>query len=111
MLLEGEGGSWSLFQKSDLSENWAFWIPAFAGITDLGAIFHILAREVGGNRLGILGTNHKSDLSENWAFWIPALAGITDLGAIFHFSPEKSGTNPYETGSEGRPYGGGDGEE
>ena len=49
----------SLFQKSDLSENWAFWIPAFAGMTDLGAIFHILAREVVGNRLGILGINHR----------------------------------------------------
>ncbi len=93
MLLEGEGGSWSLFQKSDLSENWAFWIPAFAGITDLGATFHILAREVVGNRLGILGINHRSDLSENWAFWIPAFAGITDLGATFHILAREVGGN------------------
>ena len=56
MLLEGEGGSWSPFHKSDLSENWAFWgFLALAGMTDLGAIFHILAREVVGNRLSILG--------------------------------------------------------
>ena len=56
--LSRRGDPWSLFQKSDLSENWAFWIPAFAGMTDLGAIFHILAWEVVGNRLGILGINH-----------------------------------------------------
>ena len=36
----------SLFQKSDTSENWAFWIPAFAGMTDLEVIFHALARKV-----------------------------------------------------------------
>ena len=48
----------SLFHKSDLSENWAFWIPAFAGMTDLEVIFHTLARKVVENRFGMLGINH-----------------------------------------------------
>ena len=41
-----------------LSEYWAFWIPAFAGMTDLGAIFQALAREVAENRLSMTG-DHK----------------------------------------------------
>ena len=48
----------SLFQESDLSENWAFWIPAFAGMTDLEVIFHTLAQKVVENRFGMLGINH-----------------------------------------------------
>ena len=57
-LQRGKGGSRSLFQKSDLSENWAFWIPAFAGMTDLEVIFHAFAREVVAIRFGMLGINH-----------------------------------------------------
>ena len=43
-LVAWEGGSRSMFHKSDLSENWAFWIPAFVERMNLGAIFHALPR-------------------------------------------------------------------
>ena len=55
----GRAPTRSSFQKWDLSENWTFWIPApvsghegrlFAGMTDLGAIFHVLRRGVVENR-------------------------------------------------------------
>ena len=39
------GGPWSLFHKSNLSENWGFWIPAFAGMTDLVNILDAIARK------------------------------------------------------------------
>ena len=52
------GGSGSLFEKSDLSVNWTFWIPAFAGMTDLGAIFHVPRRGVVENSLNMLSIYH-----------------------------------------------------
>ena len=62
------GSLGSMFHKSGLSKNWGFWIPAhvsghedrlFAGMTDLGAIFHALARGVVENRLSMLGIYHR----------------------------------------------------
>ena len=58
----GRATTRSTFHKSDLSENWGFWIPASAGMTDLGAIFDTLARETVENRLGMLSINHGREL-------------------------------------------------
>ena len=67
----GRAGLKSPFQKSDISENWTFWIPApvsrhedrlFAGMTDLGIIFHVLPQGVVENRLNMLGVYHRRGL-------------------------------------------------
>ena len=59
--LHCRAGLKSLFQKSVLSENWGFWIPAFAGMTDLGAIFHALVHKFVEKRLVILSINLGKD--------------------------------------------------